>query len=461
MAPPPVLPESIWRDFNVPGSPLSGPYKPPKGDIVGLLRWVLDALDALGAATGVDPTVIAALRADLEALEDRVDALGTSAKGDLDRVARDAGLPAASARSNTSIDYAGDGQRQQILADRLAIAERVWTEMGRPIRETDTVQWVVRHLLPQVIPTLLAGSADGTSVEEVTGRVIRPLAAEERWMSERTTREMFAVDPIAELVTLYLREDNAGTPNALWRTPAGGVRVQPPPVTYATGRDRYLGSFSPPPTVTILPRIVLAESDVPRRTRLFQGIPSDQWVGTRLWAMWYGDNVTAGEGYGNYCVFAFSDDAGATWTECAYWVIDDPQARLLDPQLWCDPAGNLHAFAAVCGVSSDGGQNDLRFGCFNLVIPDASAGKPRFGRPVRLSTYGVATRPWFADGRWYLGLDLRESTAGPLYPTYAGTTICEWDWQARQLLPVGRLPFVDNAILSFPEGRAASCATAR
>lgn len=65
--PPPVTPEVALRTFVQPNNPLSGPYQPQKTELIALLRWVLDALDALGAATGTDPTVIATLRRDLDA----------------------------------------------------------------------------------------------------------------------------------------------------------------------------------------------------------------------------------------------------------------------------------------------------------------------------------------------------------------------------------------------------------
>ncbi len=87
MAEPPVLPEAVWRDFNVPGVPQSGPYKPLKNDIIALLRWMTDALDALGAATGTDLTVITKLRADLTALSGRVDAIVAGAPEDLNSFA--------------------------------------------------------------------------------------------------------------------------------------------------------------------------------------------------------------------------------------------------------------------------------------------------------------------------------------------------------------------------------------
>lgn len=73
MAKPPFLPEDVWADFNDALSRLSGPKEPSKAEIRALVRWMLDALDTLGAATGTDPTSISDLRRDLLALDTRVD----------------------------------------------------------------------------------------------------------------------------------------------------------------------------------------------------------------------------------------------------------------------------------------------------------------------------------------------------------------------------------------------------
>lgn len=74
MAQPPVLPEDIWRDLNVPGNPLSGARLPPKGDIIALIRWLIDYVNDLGDASGLDPTVIPNINAAINALDGRLDA---------------------------------------------------------------------------------------------------------------------------------------------------------------------------------------------------------------------------------------------------------------------------------------------------------------------------------------------------------------------------------------------------
>ncbi|ACA14778.1 hypothetical protein M446_0204 [Methylobacterium sp. 4-46] len=65
MAPPPVLPEDVFRAANPANNPSSDVYDPPKGDIIALLRWMLDAVTACSAATGVDPTIVSTLRTSL------------------------------------------------------------------------------------------------------------------------------------------------------------------------------------------------------------------------------------------------------------------------------------------------------------------------------------------------------------------------------------------------------------
>ena len=68
--PPPVLPRDVYRAFNQPNDPLSGAYQPPKGDIIALLEWILDAI----AGAGGDAGAVENLRAQIVALQKLVHA---------------------------------------------------------------------------------------------------------------------------------------------------------------------------------------------------------------------------------------------------------------------------------------------------------------------------------------------------------------------------------------------------
>lgn len=92
MAQPPVAPEDIWRAFNTPGNRLSGPYQPDKVDIIALQRWLIDNLNALGAAAGFDPSVLNQVRDGLVAEVARAKAEEGRISGaiDTERTARQA-----------------------------------------------------------------------------------------------------------------------------------------------------------------------------------------------------------------------------------------------------------------------------------------------------------------------------------------------------------------------------------
>ena len=81
------------------------------------------------------------------------------------------------------------------------------------------------------------------------------------------------------------------------------------------------------------------------KNRRWQGTPSIEKTGNRLWASWFtGGNFEPD--VNNYAVLAYSDDDGETWTD-PYMVvkcnIEDHQ-RVCDLQLWLAPNGRLWAY---------------------------------------------------------------------------------------------------------------------
>ncbi|MGN1093465.1 MAG: exo-alpha-sialidase [Candidatus Neoclostridium sp.] len=81
-------------------------------------------------------------------------------------------------------------------------------------------------------------------------------------------------------------------------------------------------------------------------SRLWQGIPGIETVTaggkTRLWASWFTGKDKEPRA-GNFAVYAFSDDNGATWTEAITVDFDSSvtDSRVFDPSLFNDGDGNL------------------------------------------------------------------------------------------------------------------------
>lgn len=76
--------------------------------------------------------------------------------------------------------------------------------------------------------------------------------------------------------------------------------------------------------------------------RKWQGVPSIEKTGSRLWAAWFSGGKYE-PSIENYAVVAYSDDDGKTWID-PYMVIEcntEEGYRIFDPQLWLDNTGKL------------------------------------------------------------------------------------------------------------------------
>ena len=80
-------------------------------------------------------------------------------------------------------------------------------------------------------------------------------------------------------------------------------------------------------------------------TRKWQGVPTIEKTGHRLWAAWF-----SGGKYEpcihNYAILAYSDDEGQSWVDPYALIEGDPSQhmRVFDPQLWRAPDGRLWLF---------------------------------------------------------------------------------------------------------------------
>ncbi|MBQ4110528.1 MAG: exo-alpha-sialidase [Clostridia bacterium] len=78
------------------------------------------------------------------------------------------------------------------------------------------------------------------------------------------------------------------------------------------------------------------------KKRKWQGVPSIEKTGKRLWATWFSGGKME-PSMKNYAIVAYSDDDGKTWTEPAF-VIDGKKEykyRIMDPELCLDNRGRL------------------------------------------------------------------------------------------------------------------------
>lgn len=78
--------------------------------------------------------------------------------------------------------------------------------------------------------------------------------------------------------------------------------------------------------------------------RQWQGCPSIEKTGNRLWAAWFSGGSREPD-TGNYGIVSYSDDEGTSWLDPAIIISHpDTSVRVMDPQLWKDPSGKLWIF---------------------------------------------------------------------------------------------------------------------
>jgi hypothetical protein len=157
------------------------------------------------------------------------------------------------------------------------------------------------------------------------------------------------------------------------------------------------------------PGIVLQGSALrPYAARTHQMIPALARVGSRLWATWFAWDGTPdifGEQEGTYIVLAYSDDAGATWTEVVHIQPNDmANDRLFDPQLfvWGGRLWVLYPGAGSVASTS----HDPWMPCYAVAInnPLASA-RFEVTAPAFLG-HGVPGRPFLFNGQPHGVLDM-------------------------------------------------------
>ena len=80
-------------------------------------------------------------------------------------------------------------------------------------------------------------------------------------------------------------------------------------------------------------------------SRMWQGAPSMEKTGNRIWAAWFSGGVYEPSSE-NYGIIAYSDDEGANWTEPYMILAGEPEdgQRVFEVQFWQEPDGRLWLF---------------------------------------------------------------------------------------------------------------------
>lgn len=139
--------------------------------------------------------------------------------------------------------------------------------------------------------------------------------------------------------------------------------------------------------------------------RLWQGIPGIEAVpvsggGTRLWATWF-TGSTHEPSVGNYCLYAYSDDDGKSWTAAVAVAFGDgvDNARCYDPGLFYDGDGNLWLWWNQTNYSGGGKYGGVW--CAQISNPLANAGDLQAGAARRICDGLKMNKPTIlSTGEW-------------------------------------------------------------
>jgi predicted neuraminidase len=116
--------------------------------------------------------------------------------------------------------------------------------------------------------------------------------------------------------------------------------------------------------------------------RKWQGCPTIELTGERLWNAWFSGGVKEPD-RGNYGVVTYSDDKGVSWVDPAMIIVHpDSNVRVMDPQIWKDPKGRLWIF----WVQNTGANGfDGLWGTWAIRIDNPESKSPTWTQPRRLT----------------------------------------------------------------------------
>ena len=167
-----------------------------------------------------------------------------------------------------------------------------------------------------------------------------------------------------------------------------------------------------PPIPSIRPADISMYPQNPKfhdENRLWQGIPSIEKVGDRLWAVWYSGGPNE-PGWGNFALVSYSDDDGLTWKKnfMAIDSCDENCDRVFDPNVWLSPKGELFVTYAQTRVMKAYEPIDRMwtfydgvFGAWFLKCKNPAGENPEFEAPFRMCDGLMMNKPTIlSTGEW-------------------------------------------------------------
>lgn len=134
-------------------------------------------------------------------------------------------------------------------------------------------------------------------------------------------------------------------------------------------------------------------------TRQWQGCPSIDQTGKRLWGAWFSGGKREPDA-GNYGIVSYKDP-NTEWTDPAMIIAHpDTNVRVMDTQLWTDPNGSLWVF----WVQNTGPKGfDGIWGTWAIRIDNPEADEPIWTEPRRLCNGLTRNKPIvLSSGEWLL-----------------------------------------------------------
>lgn len=134
-------------------------------------------------------------------------------------------------------------------------------------------------------------------------------------------------------------------------------------------------------------------------TRRWQGCPSIEITGNRLWGTWFSGGDREPD-KGNYGIISYSDD-GKNWLDPAMIIYHtDTNVRVMDTELWKDPHGRLWIF----WTQNTGAKGfDGFWGTWAIYTENPEANIPEWTSPRRLCNGLTRNKPTvLSTGEWLL-----------------------------------------------------------
>lgn len=245
---------------------------------------------------------------------------------------------------------------------------------------------------------LIGSMSNGNRIVPVTeGKVyvITPLAGHEGSQEKRLAAEGFVR---VEYPSFRLFKEQAGEIGIFEKT----VSFR----RFRLGDIRYAGWAVPfftadvPPSVTQPAQIIWSPGNqYAKDTRLWQGCPSIERTGKRLWAAWFSGGTREPDTK-NYGIISYKDEANG-WVDPAMVITHpDSNVRVMDTQLWTDPEGSLWVF----WVQNTGAKGfDGVWGTWAVRIKNPETQVPACTTPRRLCNGLMRNKPIaLSTGEWLL-----------------------------------------------------------